>query len=137
MAQSDVWYHGAVGTWQGWHKDGPIRCEHWNSYLGIHFASRRITAERFASEAVMMSRDYFNYVDTWRPSPGEVVTVKLDIQIPLVLSQEKDLDALGLAVALETQLIDLNWVEEWAKAYLLTFGWPLAELPPEMALLVA
>jgi hypothetical protein len=137
MAQSALWYHGAVGTWQGWREDGPTRCEHWNCYLGIHFASKRITAERFASEAAMMSHDYFQYVDSWRPSAGEVVTARLDIQNPLVLDQEKQLDALALAVALNTRLIDLEWVGEWADRHHLAFDWPLASLPSMLALLAA
>ena len=137
MAQSALWHHGAVGKWQGWREDGPTRCEHWNCYLGIHFASRRITAERFASEAVMMSHNYFQYVDAWSPSEDEVVTARLDIQNPLVLDQEKQLDALALAIALDTRLIDLEWVGEWATKHYASFGWPLASLPSMLALLAA
>ena len=106
MVAPSLWYHGAVGQWQGWQPSGPTRCDHWNCHLGIHFASKLITAQRFASEANLMPHDYFQYADTWHPSQGQVVTATLNLENPLVLAEEIALDALALAIALDTRLVD-------------------------------
>jgi hypothetical protein len=79
----------------------------------------------------------FGYIDDWEPQGGEVVVARLRMERPLYLGEEKELDALALAIGVESGLLAASTLKEWSSALWLRVMAPGVDLESEMTNLVA
>jgi len=84
------WFHGSSESFDKFKMAGvKRRVSHWNNFLGTHFSSDPSLAHKIASLPVYSGR----------PGGGFTYDVELDINNPLDVGQERDMDVQALQMA--------------------------------------